>query len=1316
MYFLFIHDSSEAIFVKNIVEEVLDRLCSVPSSKAADDFQGLVGINKRLEKMESLLSINSPTVRIIGIWGMGGIGKTTLAESLYKQFSSKYDSCFFTDVNQEVSKYGLNSLREKLLCKLLKRKCVDHMDNSFKDVQLRRKKVLVVLDNVHELEQLECLVGEHDAPSNIGERENCRFGVGSRIIATSRDKKLLMSKADEIYEVDALDSNEARSLFYLKAFKRDLPVRDFTDLVESVLDYAKGNPLALEVLGSYLHSRTRKEWKSALSELKKAPNERIQKVLRKSYDGLDRVKKSIFLDIACFFKGENRDFVEGILGSESHIGINVLIERSLITIKDCKLWMHDLIQEMGWEIGNEEPSKELAKRSRFWIPQDVIHVLENNCKGKSIEGIFLDLSKIDNDLWLEPTVFQAMYNLRLLKLYYHYDKSTTDKKCKVYFHQGHLHYLPNSLRYLNWWNYPSKTLPIKFRPESLVALEMPCSQLQQLWDGVQPLGNLKHIDLSDSMQLAGIPDLSHVSRLETVNLRGCESLVEIPPLKFQILDGPNSKQYGEDLYHTRAFGTLNLSGCTNLKTLPEITGNIRILMLSWTGIKELPSSIRSLENLVCLDLQGCENLEIFPELPRNIERLDFSCTTIREMATTSIDQCLRGVEVCHISCCKRLESIPSNPEILEPTENLDYLSVAESGIQELPLPYANIIGIPELSINRCRNIKTIPKCLCTLSCLTKVDLSYCNISEIPHCIGSLYSLTRLDLKENMFASIPSSIKQLPKLYHLDVSHCRYLRSLPELPSSIRDINAKGCLSMEKLLTSGPTLTQAYRVRYYDESVRFMFCDCLKLDQSARDIMAMDFLCRVICNAMISRVVKDVSEFGAAKIEICYPGNRIPKWIWHQSEGSSSLSIKLPPNWDTSKFFGFVVCVVLSFEELHWRNVCACCELHLRTKQGKSHHWTTFSMILDNIYFDPVLEEANEIKQEFLRSDHVFMWYDYYKRFLKGYDEDFEVAEMSFDFFCQEITPVTESSFKYEVKRCGIHMLCVEKEPMMKVFNNTSIEQCKKYMLEAKELGINTLQHVQSLQGSGDIAAVERGFQLKGMEVRSEDLLTLYDFFRMEAASYDIGSHAFDPWMSDDRIDFSSQDSNIALTLSTDPKSFPPEADALDQVNNPSCLEIVPIFYDFLGMEIQLHDERNSAGPSLDSTKTHEEAICLSIPFSIGFTGDQTNHIIFKNDSDAKMNDGEPSTTQVINFDIEESCFEKVTCFDFWCCSSFLSKLLGFTRPVVLNRLTCAVDRIALGIPVDPCGRPNWTPPVDRWCCTALSPINRCTLVLAKDSD
>lgn len=146
-------------------------------------------------------------------------------------------------------------------------------------------------------------------------------------------------------------------------------------------NYAGGMPLAFKILGSlFLHLDNNHEWEDELNNLKKFPNQEIENMLRLSYDGLEKNEKEIFLDIACFYKGMNVDFVKRMLDIRGFfvVGIGVLIDTSLISISTSYcLEMHDLVQEIGWEIVREQ-CIEPGKRDRLFIAEDVCHVLKNN--------------------------------------------------------------------------------------------------------------------------------------------------------------------------------------------------------------------------------------------------------------------------------------------------------------------------------------------------------------------------------------------------------------------------------------------------------------------------------------------------------------------------------------------------------------------------------------------------------------------------------------------------------------------------------------------------------------------------------------------------------------------------------------------------------------------------------------------------------------------------------------------------------------------------------------------------------------------------
>ncbi|XP_065870583.1 disease resistance protein RPV1-like isoform X2 [Euphorbia lathyris] len=617
----------ESKLIEEVVSLIHKTVNHAFSYGSIDD--GLIGIGSRLTDIESKLCIGSKDVWFLGIWGMGGIGKTTIARKIYAQICSKFESAYFVaNVRERLEKYTLDDLQHEIQSQLLLKEIPNsgrpniHV-SSFIWKWMKRKKVIIVLDDVSDPEQIELLIGKHET-----------YGPGSRVIMTSRDKQILMNGgADEICEVEELDYGEALQLLSLHAFKQHSPSDEYTELARKVVAYAKGIPLALKVLGSTLHNKNIREWEDQLEKLNAMADNKIQNVLKISYDELDYMEKEIFLDIACFFKGEDRDNTESLLrscGFNAIIGIRILLNKALITISENKLDMHDLLQQMGRDIVREKCIEEPWNCSRLWVPQDIYNVLTKDLGAISVESISLDISKT-GDINLISTVFTRMKRLRLLKFYnpYYYPKEELYNSCNGVIRilqprylcwqqhtRGLLNFLPDELRYLYWYGYPSKSLPLKFCPKNLVQLHLIHSHVEQLCTKYQCFESLKLMDLSYSVKLIRIADLSKFPKLEILHLRGCTSLVEIrstrlydSELRHLNLESCRSLCYFSSFLYMERLDFLSLEDCSNITDFPKIPRSLRCLVLNKTAVKQVPLSIKHCSQLTKLEMKSCTSLQ-----------------------------------------------------------------------------------------------------------------------------------------------------------------------------------------------------------------------------------------------------------------------------------------------------------------------------------------------------------------------------------------------------------------------------------------------------------------------------------------------------------------------------------------------------------------------------------------------------------------------------------------------------------------------------------------------------------------------------------
>ncbi|TYK18336.1 TMV resistance protein N-like isoform X2 [Cucumis melo var. makuwa] len=499
----------EANLIQEIVQEVSKKLNHGTMQLHLPKYP--VGIDKQVNNIHFQVMSADEKTTMVGLYGIGGIGKTTLAKALYNRIADDFEGCCFLPKIREASNQydGLVQLQKKLLCEIL-------MDNSINinnlDIginiirnRLCSKKILLILDDVDTREQLEALAGGHDW-----------FGHGSKVIATTRNKQLLASHGfNKLEKVNELNVIEGLELFSWHAFRNSHPSRDYLDLSKRAVHYCSGLPLALEVVGSFLHSIEQSKFKLILDEYENQYLDKdIQDLLRISYDGLEDEVKEIFLYISCCFVGEDINEVKmkleacGCLCLEK--GTTKLMNLSLLTIDEHsnRIEMHDLIQQMGRTIHLSETSKS-HKRKRLLIKDDVMDVLNGNKEARAVKVIKLNFPK-PTELDIDSRAFEKVKKLVVLDI-----RNATSSR------SSDLEYVPNSLRWINWPHFPFSSLPSTYTMDNLIQLKLPHSSIKHFGKAFMWL---KEIDLSFSMFLVEIPDLSTAINLEKLNLRGYKSM------------------------------------------------------------------------------------------------------------------------------------------------------------------------------------------------------------------------------------------------------------------------------------------------------------------------------------------------------------------------------------------------------------------------------------------------------------------------------------------------------------------------------------------------------------------------------------------------------------------------------------------------------------------------------------------------------------------------------------------------------------------------------------------------------------------------
>ncbi|KAG2667501.1 hypothetical protein I3760_15G118200 [Carya illinoinensis] len=812
-----------------------------------------VGIESRVRDIYQHLNLGRKDITcMVGIWGAGGIGKTTISKEIYNRIFYQFDrSCSLKNIRESSKAGGLIRLQNTLLYEILGENLdVRDCDRGINEIRHRlcSIRVLLVLDDVDDLVQLETLAGARDW-----------FHSGSRIILTTRDQHILnISNVDSKYEVKRLDHNEARKLFSLHAFEKEEPLDSYAKVFKQVMQYAQGLPLVLTVLGSNLKGKTICQWESALDKYKQIPNKNIQSVLQVSYDGLEEHEKDMFLDIACFFKGEPLADVIKIFESchfHPNDGIPKLIDKCLITV-GYNIWMHDLLQDMGREIVRKE-SKEPGARSRLWFHEDIRHVLEENTGTNNVEGIKADLPVM---IRLSPNAFEEMKRLRIF----------ISHNARFY---GEFNYLSNELRVLNWSNYHLQHLPPNFHGEKLVVFEMHAGWIKEIitWK----FKNLKIIRFSECNFLTRISDFSSCSNLEKLDIQKCRNLVEVHDsvgfldklVSLGLAYCPSLKSFPRSL-KLRSLRDLTFRHCFKLQNFPQIECKMEVLSsihLLGTPFKEWPSSI--IGHLT----PAINSLSLMPSGPSQmlegnvVHFTDYTIELKEYEPDSSINGCFTGIE--HLSIVGSLMDLVRLPIRIPHLQHLKSLSLTnhpDLAIDEIHTSFGYLTRLKKLRLT-------------TSPFYDARSLVFHNWYLDNFSIYCSSTLQELDLSESRIVRLPPSIESFVELRILKLQDCFHLEEILHLPPNIQELYANFCISLERF-PELPTKFQFYTSCGLRELRWINLSYCHKLDANIGSQAPNP-----------SFVEEHIQDHSCGTI---FRGNKIPDWFSHTKETSYSHSCEL----------------------------------------------------------------------------------------------------------------------------------------------------------------------------------------------------------------------------------------------------------------------------------------------------------------------------------------------------------------------------------------------------------------------------------------
>ncbi|CAI0543833.1 unnamed protein product [Linum tenue] len=473
----------------------------------------LVAIDDHIEAVKERMELDSASVGVVGIHGIGGIGKTTIAKAVYNKISGSFARCSFVGNVRETleQRDGIISLQKKIISDVMRLTTVEPITSVSDGIRIIRErvsgfKVLIILDDVDEKSKLDEILGKFE-----------NFASGSRFIVTSRNVRVLrtFTEDDKLYKVRGMSHTHSLQLFYKHAFDLDSPLPGYETLSSDVVSTTGGLPLTLKVVGSLLYKEDKGFWKEKLAQFQQHTlEEEVVEVLMISYASLNYQAKQIFLDIACFLVGEDKEMASYMWADCGFYPISnviILLQRSLIEIGDGNQFqMHDQLRDLGINIVHRENVENPLRRSRIWSNPQALELLSREKGPSQVQTLRVNSgSFVAKEM--ASDCFVNLSELRYLDAEYTMligDFSNLLPKMRWF----RLHYHRNAGH--------NKLTNLKM--ENLTILDLHSSDVPYDWGGwrniIKVAEKLKVIDLTKCYNMTRLPCFPTSGSLEILNL------------------------------------------------------------------------------------------------------------------------------------------------------------------------------------------------------------------------------------------------------------------------------------------------------------------------------------------------------------------------------------------------------------------------------------------------------------------------------------------------------------------------------------------------------------------------------------------------------------------------------------------------------------------------------------------------------------------------------------------------------------------------------------------------------------------------------